>query len=88
MRVNRVEMLYKLSLLLCFWYNKIVINLPPTQSRFVSSSADGLGFNLSYQEVGHNGADLGPCGCSLDPFIILTLEEVFLRQNSKSVLIC
>ena len=53
-------------------------------------SADGLGFKLFDEQVGNNGADRGTHGCSIDVFIILTLEgeKGIFRQNSSNVVMC
>ena len=35
----------------------------------------GFYLKLFHEDVGNEGADWGPCSCTLDLFIILTLEE-------------
>ena len=36
---------------------------------------EGFGFKLFYKQVGYEGADWGTHGCTMDLFIVLTLEE-------------
>ena len=36
---------------------------------------DGFGFKLLNEQVGYEGADGGTHGCTMDLFIVLTLEE-------------
>ena len=38
-------------------------------------SADGLGFKLFHEQVGYNGTGGGTHGCTMDLFIIVTLQE-------------
>ena len=41
----------------------------------VEDNADGLGFTLFSEEIGYNVTDGRNHGCTMDLFIILTLEE-------------
>ena len=53
-------------------------------------SAKGLDLKLFHEQVGDEGADGGTHGCTMNLFIILTLEEevsVF-KQNSSNMTIC
>ena len=52
--------------------------------------AKGLDFEVFHEQVGNKRAKRRTCGCTMDLFIILTLEEevsVF-KANSQRVTIC
>ena len=51
---------------------------------------DGPGFKLFNEQVDYNQTNGGTHGCTMDLFIILTLEEELgiFRQNSSNAVIC
>ena len=57
----------------------------------VGGSADFLGFKLFCEQVSYNGADRGTHGCTMDLFIILSLEEeivIFKTELQQCGLYC
>ena len=41
----------------------------------MGDGTEGFDFKLFHKDIGYEGANGGPHGCTLDLFIILTLEE-------------
>ena len=62
-----------------------MIYIPKSMPGWIGGSADGLGFKLFHGKAGYLGADVGTYGCTMDLFIILTLEEetdIFMAKIS------
>ena len=72
-----------------FWMTKVSsTNLRHRQE--VWGSSKGLDLKLFHEQIGNEGADGGTHGCTMNLFIILTLEEEVsvLRQKSSNMTIC
>ena len=52
--------------------DKDVIHIPKPYLLLVGGSVDGLDFKLFHEEVGHNGADGGTCGCTMHAAVHIT----------------
>ena len=59
----------------CLVDDKGVIYKPEPKGRVVGAGGKGLYFKLFHKDVCYEGADGGSHSCTLDLFIILTLEE-------------
>ena len=59
----------------CLVDNKDAINKPKPQGRGVGGGLEGFNFKLFHEDVCYERADGGSHSCTLDLFIILTLEE-------------
>ena len=59
----------------CLVDDKGVIYKPEPKGRGVEAGGKGLYFKLFHKDVCYEGADGGSHSCTLDLFIILTLEE-------------
>ena len=55
--------------------DKGVTNIPKPKPGWIWDSADGPGFKLFCEQVVDTGTNRGTHGCTMDLFIILTLEE-------------
>ena len=66
--VYTVNMLQETFLLCSIYDHTSVIHIPLPTSWRVPSCVDGLGLKILHIEVGHNGADGRPHGCSLELF--------------------
>ena len=69
-----VDMVKKVLAVFCLLDDKGVIHKPESQA-VGGSSVEGFDFKLFNEQVGKEGADGGNHGCTMDLFIILTLEE-------------
>ena len=56
-------------------YDKSVIHKPKPQGRGAGKGLEGFDFKLFHEDVSYERADGGSHSCTLDLFIILTLEE-------------
>ena len=70
-----VYVLEEILTVFCFTYDKSVIHKPKPQGRRVGKGLEGFDFKLFHEDVGYERADGGSHSCTLDLFIILTLEE-------------
>ena len=68
-------MLKKFLAVFCLVDDKSVIYKPEPKGRGVGEGGEGFYFKLFHEDVGYEGADGGTHSCTLDLFIILTLEE-------------
>ena len=59
----------------CLVDDKGVIYKPELKGRGMRAGGKGLYFKLFHKDVCYEGADGGSHSCTLDLFIILTLEE-------------
>ena len=59
----------------CLLDDKGVIHIPKIQPGWIVCCAHGLGFKLLLEQVSYNGTDGETDSCTMDLFIILTLEE-------------
>ena len=69
-----VDVLKKFLAVFCLVDDKGVIHKPEAEERGVGEG-EGLLFKLFHKDVCYEGADGGTHSCTLDLFIILTLEE-------------
>ena len=74
-RVLVVYVMEKVLAVFCPTYDKSVIHKPKPQGRGVGAGLEGFDFKLFHEDVGYERADGGSHSCTLDLFIILTLEE-------------
>ena len=68
-------MLKKFLAVFCLVDNKGVIYKPESKGRGAGEGGEGFYFKLSHEDVSYEGADGETHSCTLDLFIILTLEE-------------
>ena len=68
-------MVQELLALFCLLDDKGVINIPKPKPWCFGGSADGCGFKLFCKQASYNGTYREIHGCTMDLFIILTLEE-------------
>ena len=70
-----VDVLKKFLAVFCLVDVKSVIHKPEPQGRGGGEGGEGLHFKFFHKDVCYEGADGGTHSCTLDLFIILTLEE-------------
>ena len=70
-----VDVLKKFLAVFCLVDDKSVIYKPEPKGRGMGEGREGFNFKLFHEYVGYEGADGGTHSCTLDLFIILTLEE-------------
>ena len=70
-----VYVLEEILTVFCLTYDKSVIHKPKPQGWGIGEGLEGLDFKLFHEDVSYEGADGGSHSCTLDLFIILTLEE-------------
>ena len=69
-----VDVLKKFLTVFCLVDDKSVIHKPEPKGRGMGEG-EVFDFKLFHEDVGYEGADGGSHSCTLDLFIILTLEE-------------
>ena len=75
MGVLVVNVLEKILAVFCLADDKDVIHKPKPHGRGVGKGLEGFDFKLFHEDVSYERADGGSHSCTLDLFIILTLEE-------------
>ena len=59
----------------CLVDDKGVIHIFKPKPWWIGSSADGFGFKLFHEQVSYNGTNGRTLGCTMDLFIIPTMEK-------------
>ena len=70
-----VDVLKKFLTVFCLVDDKSVIHKPEPKGRGVGEGGKGFDFKLFHEDVSYEVVDGGSHSCTLDLFIILTLEE-------------
>ena len=70
-----VDVLKKFLAVFCLVDEKGVIYKPEPKGRGMGKGGEGFDFKLFHKDVGYERTDGGTHSCTLDLFIILTLED-------------